>query len=149
VVTRGVGSRHTQVFGEYQWCMRTDAMPGTSTIVLLWPKDDRWPPEIDFFESRGNTKWYTMTLHYESSHRHLEVHKNVVTEDAARWNVYTAVWRPREIQIREDGVIVSTIVSSHVPVIPMRLDFQTQAVKANARAGASDIGWVVEYARAG
>ena len=57
------------------------------------------------------------------------------------------MWKPDFIQLREDGAVVSTIISSHVPSEPMRLDFQTQAIGPNAAVGDTDVGWVVEYTK--
>lgn len=146
-VTEGIGSRHAQIYGEYQWCMRTDDMPNTSTIALLWPADGHpWPPEVDYFESNGDTTWYTTTLHFGTAKNNSFVQKNIVNEDATKWNVYTGVWKKDYLQMLENGAVVATIAfNPNVPSIPMRFDIQTQAVGSDATVGAADVGWVVEY----
>jgi hypothetical protein len=146
-ITGGVGTRHAQTYGEYQWCMRSVNMLGTSTIVLLWPKSGHWPPEIDWYESDGDPTWYTMTVHYGTPQANYAVQKTVTGRDATTWHVFTAMWKHDFIQLREDGAVVSTIISSHVPSEPMRLDFQTQAIGPNAAVGDTDVGWVVEYTK--
>lgn len=149
-VTEGVGSRHTQIYGEYKWCMRTDDMPNTSTIVLLWPANGHeWPPEIDFFESNGDATQYATTLHFGTAKKNYFVQKNVVNEDATKWNVYTGIWKKGFIQVQENGAVVATIAfNGNVPSIPMRFDIQTQAVAPDATVGAADVAWVVEYQQA-
>lgn len=146
-VTSGIGSRHAQLYGEYQWCMKVDRMPGTSTIALLWPAPDRWPPEIDLFETKGATDGYSVSVHYGTARQNRIVRANVTHQDATRWNVYTAIWKPRFLRILENARVVATIAgNAHVPAVPMRFDLQTQAVRPHATRGATTVDWVVEYA---
>ncbi len=146
-VTSGIGTVHAQLYGEYEWCMKVDPMPGTSTIALLWPADGQWPPEVDYVETMGHTYEYAMSLHYGSPRQNIIIRKGVSGQDASGWNVYTAIWKPGIVQIRENGVVTATISSrAHVPRIPMRFDIQTQAVRPHARVGETAIHWIVEYA---
>jgi len=145
-ITSGVGARHAQVYGEYVWAMRSAASPGTSTIVLLWPKSNTWPPEIDLYESDGNARKFTTTLHYGTAAHPVAVQSNALGHDASAWHVYTAIWRPGAVKVLEDGAVVTSISSSHVPHVAMRLDIQTQALHPGATAGSTKVAWVVEYA---
>lgn len=142
-VTGGIGSVHTQVYGEYEWCMRTSHSLGTKTAVLLWPQDNKWPPEIDFFENWGDPLYYCVWLHYGGpTHK---IIRRVYYQYSAQWTVYLAVWRHNNLQVIENGVRVANITSPHVPNTPMRLDIETMAIQPKAVVGATVVKWVVEY----
>jgi len=147
-VTSGIGSRHLQTFGAYQWCMRSDAMAGTETDVLLWPSSNRrWPPEIDLYESSGDATTYATTLHYGTPKQDYVEQYQVSGHDATQWHVYTAYWKRGLVTVFEDGTLVSVIEDPrNVPSIPMRLDIQTQSIVADPVLGATTLDWVVEYA---
>src|ERR1039458_10260995 len=142
-VTGGIGSVHTQVYGEYEWCMRTSHSLGTKTAVLLWPQDNKWPPEIDFFENWGDPLYYCVWLHYGGpTHK---IIRRVYYQYSAQWTVYLAVWRHNNLQVIENGGRVANITSPHVPNTPMRLDIETMAIQPKAVVGATVVKWVVEY----
>lgn len=147
-VTSGVGTRHLQTYGEYRWCMRSDAMPGTETDVLLWPSSNRlWPPEVDLYESSGDPTSYATTLHYGTAAQNYVEQQQVSGFDATRWHVFTATWKPGQVFVYEDGIEVSSIIDAkNVPSVPMRLDFQTQSIAATPTIGSTVVDWVVEYA---
>jgi beta-glucanase (GH16 family) len=148
-VTRGVGSKHAQTYGQYVWCMRSDHMPGTETDVLLWPADgNRWPPEIDLYESAGDAWSFATTIHYGTRQQNNVMQQQVLGRDATQWHVYRAVWAPGLVQLYEDGALVTSLSNAKVvPHLPMRLDFQTQAIQSGATVGSTLVAWVVEYAK--
>jgi hypothetical protein len=147
VVTSGVGSRHAQTYGIYEWCMRQTSMPGTTTDVLLWPKAHRWPPEIDLYESDGSSTSYSLTLHSGTASNDQVIQRQVNGYDATQWHVYKAIWQSGLVELYEDGALVASLSSPKVPSIQMRFDVQSQAMTPDASVGTMTLGWVVEYER--
>ncbi|CAF4962297.1 unnamed protein product [Rotaria sp. Silwood1] len=47
------GSKST--YGKYLVRQRIDPGYGIAAIALLWPSDNSWPPEIDFYEDGGGS----------------------------------------------------------------------------------------------
>jgi hypothetical protein len=143
-ITGGIGSVHTQTYGEYEWCMKSPFAKSTTTAALLWPADNVWPPEVDLFENWGDPRFYDVWLHYGSVDH--KIQRLVAYEFAAKWTVYLALWRPGNVQVLEDGHRVVNITNSNVPHVPMRFDLQTLALTPHASAGTTDVKWIVQFA---
>ncbi len=113
--------------------MRMDSGVGISHILLLWPADNSWPPEIDFSEDDGhdNSTNYG-TMHYGANNTQIQNHVSV---DMTQWHTFGVEWTAGKLVYTLDGVPWATTTSSQVPSIPMVLDMQTQAW------GCGDNGW--------
>ncbi len=116
-----------QTYGKYLVRFRVDAGEGIAAILLLWPSDDNWPPEIDFGEDGGETaqrNHMTATLHFGSADKQTErtVHANF-----SRWHTLGVEWSPGRLVYTLDRRRWASLASSQVPDKPMEMDIQTQA----------------------
>ncbi len=139
--------------GKYEIRMRADAGKGLNVVGLLWPKNNVWPPEIDFVEDRdGDRTDFTSTLHYRLDGVHKMLHGRKVL-DMTQWHTYGVEWKPGLLAYTVDGVPWKTVSSPYVPTVDMGLAIQTNAVTrgavlADATTPARskvEIDWVVGY----
>jgi beta-glucanase (GH16 family) len=123
--TGGVGTTLAQAYGKYLVRFRFDAGTGVAHAILLWPADERWPPEVDFSEDNGGNKQMDYaTLHYAPDNTMLQRH---IAVDITQWHTLGVEWTPGRLVYTLDGVDWATVISEHVPSIPMVLGMQTQA----------------------
>ena len=116
-----------QRYGRYLVRFRMDGGRGIAGVLLLWPSDGDWPPEIDFAEDGGITRRrrsITATLHYGSDNRQIQ---RTVRADFTKWHTAGVEWSPRKLVYTLDGRPWATVRSAHVPSRRMELDMQTQA----------------------
>ena len=159
-VTGGVSSKPglVQTYGKYEVRFRFDAGIGIAHVMLLWPADNSWPPEVDFSEDNGGNKQTTYaTLHWGALNNQLQVQAPV---DLTQWHTLGVEWTPGMLVYTLDGTPWKTVLSSNVPSIPMVLDMQTQAWDCTSSGWEScpnsttptnvnlDVDWAVAYARA-
>jgi beta-glucanase (GH16 family) len=128
-VSGGVSSSYAlkQTYGKYAVRFRVDGGVGVAAIVLLWPVEDHWPPEIDFAENGGETSArdeMSATLHYGADNATVQ---RTVHADFTHWHTLGVEWTPGRLVYTLDGHPWSTVSSEHVPDEPMELDIQTQA----------------------
>ena len=98
---------------------------GVASVLLLWPSDGSWPPEIDFGEDGGGDRSQsTATLHYGSNDSQ---QAQSVSADFSQWHTMGVEWTPGLLKFTLDGAVWATMNSSNVPSIPMELDAQAQA----------------------
>lgn len=154
----GVGGALAQTYGKYEVRMRADGGAGISVIALLWPADNQWPPEVDFTEDAPRTNardLSTASLVYGlQGGKPLQVQKTLRHYNFTHWNTLGVVWTPGKLVYTIDGHTWATMVSPHVPDIPMTLDLQAQALTSPAPGPGTparvdyEIDWVVAYQRA-
>ncbi len=126
-VSGGVSSAPalTQQYGKYLVRFRMDKGNGVAGILLLWPSNGGWPPEIDFAEDGGgNRSQSTATLHYGSNDSQVQ---QSVTADFSQWHTMGVEWTAGVLRFTLDGAVWATMSSPNVPSIPMELDAQAQA----------------------
>jgi beta-glucanase (GH16 family) len=128
-VSGGVSSSYAlkQTYGKYEVRFRVDGGQGVAAVLLLWPVQDHWPPEIDFFENGGETSArddMSATLHYGADNAQIQ---RSVRADFTRWHTVGVEWTPRRLVYTLDGRPWSTVRGAHVPAEQMELAFQTQA----------------------
>lgn len=116
-------------YGRYTVRARLDKGRGTRAVALLWPADEVWPPELDFFEVGGNDPQRTtneMSLHYQDplARSGRGKHWRKWNGDLTQWRTYQAEWEPGKITIRIDGHVVATY-HRNVPNKAMWLGLQT------------------------
>lgn len=69
--------------------------PGASGVELLWPRDNRWPPEVDFFESWQEGNRNTYTDHFSAADH---VTQGWLNANLTKWHTWGVIWRPGELQ---------------------------------------------------
>jgi Glycosyl hydrolases family 16 len=144
-----------QTYGQYLVRMKGDDEPGIniSDILLLWPDNNVWPPEIDFFEDNGGDRsGYMATVHAGSDGDDSnQVHVNVNNNNATQWHTYGVQWTPSTITFTVDGQSVGSVSQRDTgswPNIPMNLDLQSQNLGPAQPANGTEtmtVAWVAEY----
>lgn len=155
--TGGVSSSPglVQTYGKYLVRMRFDDGRGVSHILLLWPADNSWPPEIDFSEDSASGRQLNYaTLHYGADDTQVQ---RKLTVNPTKWHVYGVVWTPGKLAFTLDGRPWANITGSAVPSVPMVLDIQTQSWACGVSSWEGCVGaatprrvnlyvdWVVAY----
>jgi hypothetical protein len=117
-----------RTYGAYYVRSRITAA-GASAIALLWPRNNAWPPEIDFLETWQQPTSSTSTLHYPipgnpGDHK---VQKKVKINMTA-WHTWGVTWTPREIKFTVGTYTYWTISDpAEIPRIGMTLDLQQES----------------------
>ena len=128
-VTGGMNADLPTVYGKYLVRMRMDQGNGISMILLLWPQDESWPPEVDFAEDNGANprNFIDATCWYNSSGQEMSVVKELTSIDTTQWHTYGVEWTSGKLVYTIDGQPWETLTSQYVPSVPMHLCIQTQA----------------------
>ena len=122
---------------------------GPTTVGLLWPDSNSWPPEIDFNETTGGTGRTTATVHYSSNHLVL----NDLDINMTQWHTWGVIWSPTSITYTVDGEVWGVDPNaSSIPNVPMHLSIQQQtfcgATTPHACPTSTQstlVDWVAEY----
>lgn len=121
------GPSFAQTYGKYEVRIRVDGGRGVSFAALLWPADNKWPPEIDFAENGGATgarSQISAFLHHGAKSDQIQRSLRV---DFTKWHVVGVEWLPGELIYTIDGRPWGIVKSPAVPAQPMEMDIQTQA----------------------
>lgn len=149
----------TQTYGRFEFRFRMDKGYGINYVLLLWPSDDVWPPEINVAEDDGLSRdLITATLHYGQNNSTL-TRKSRGAADFTTWHTAGVQWRPGSLAFTLDGAVWATIPSPNVPKTPMSIAVQSQAWPCgtsfsdcpNSTTPATvnlEVDWVVAYAAA-
>ncbi|WP_051722126.1 MULTISPECIES: glycoside hydrolase family 16 protein [Actinomycetes] len=128
-LTGGV-SNHTvaQQYGKWEMRFRVDKSDEVSFHLLLWPKNEVWPPEIDFLESVDGTRaTASAAVHYRNTNGSQGRVMQGVSGDFSRWNVVGVEWGPGIVRMTMNGKIWSEWSDGRVPATPMWLGVQLEA----------------------
>jgi len=137
----------SQTYGAYFVRSRiTRAGPNAS--MLLWPKSNRWPPEIDFNESGPVSTSTSWTVHYGAQ-------DNIVQQtlylDLTKWHTWGTIWTPTSITFTVDGLTWGAFtLTSAISNVPMTLDLQ-QRTFCTGKTGcpvqrqSMYVDWIAEY----
>ena len=104
---------------------------GIGYVFLLWPKDQGWPPEIDFAEGRVNGPEIMGTYHWDSDDK--QDHKFVDHEDMGGWHTYGAIVEQDHIIFTLDGKEWGRIDQPNITDTQMFCGFQTGAMDPNGK----------------
>ena len=128
-ITGGMNANLPTVYGKYLVRMRMDQGKGISMILLLWPQDESWPPEVDFAEDNGANprNFIDATCWYKSSGQEMSIVKELTSIDTTQWHTYGVEWTAHKLVYSIDGQTWNTLTSQYVPSVPMHLCIQTQA----------------------
>ena len=144
--------------GMYEVRLRSAPAPGVTLVGLLWPKDNEWPPEIDFVEDRdGDRAEFTASLHYEDRDGEHQQVNRALQLDMSAWHTYGVQWRPGEISYFVDGRLWARLARPEVPEVPMGLALQANAVTRGGgqagpgtpRVSTAEVDWVAGYVPSG
>lgn len=121
---------------------------GPNEVELLWPKNNQWPPEIDFNET-PSAHQTTATLHWNYNNQTQQWIKGGV--DNLAWHTWGVVWTPKMIEFVVDGHVWGISQDTKaIPTIPMVLVLEQRtgcALHAECpRAPVQmQVDWVAEY----
>jgi len=127
--TGGVSSAKsfTQAYGRFEFRFRMDKGYGINYVLLLWPADDVWPPEINVAEDDGLSRdLITATLHYGTNNTTI-TRKSKGLANFTTWHTASVEWKPGSLVYKLDGKVWATMTSSNVPKTPMAMVAQSQA----------------------
>ncbi len=136
-VTGGVSNYPvTSLYGRWDVRMRVSASTDTSYHVLLWPRNEIWPPEIDFGESIVPDRTsVTSTLHYKDAAGTGRQVQQSTTADMKQWHTLSVEWRPEKLVAMIDDVPFATITDQAIiPKTPMWLAIQVEGGACARRA---------------
>lgn len=145
-----------QTYGRFEYRFRMDEGYGINFVMLLWPSDDKWPPEIDVAEDTGLSRNLILaTLHYGENNTTI-IRSAEGLADFTTWHTAGVEWRPGSLTFYLDGKQWATIDSPEVPDTPMSMTVQSQAWPCghsfsdcpNATTPARvnfEVDWVVAY----
>ena len=112
------------LYGKVQVRMRMARATGVSYALLLWPDDEKWPPEIDFGEDGGgDRRATTATLHMPPDNA---ISQHGLAADFTQWHTVGVEWTPGHIDYTLDGQPWASDSGDGVPSVPMHLALQTQ-----------------------
>jgi Glycosyl hydrolases family 16 len=146
-----------RTYGKYLVRFRIDKGIGMSHVVLLWPANNSWPPEIDLSEDNGGPHVFMRgALHYGPPNA--QIWRNLSINET-RWHTVGVEWTRGLLRFTVDHRVWWTAHSRRVPRQPMVLVLQTQTWPCTSgwgycpngktpRVVHMDVDWVVAYARA-
>ena len=136
-----------RTYGAYFVRSRVTGM-GPTEVQLLWPKSNRWPPEIDFNETGGSKTGTSSTVHYGAKNI---MDQRSLTIDMTQWHTWGVVWSPMKITYVVDGEAWGAITNpEEISRVPMTLDFEQRTQCQIGRECPTtpvsmQIDWVAEY----
>ena len=139
-----------QVYGAFFYRSRVTGA-GPSTVGLLWPDSNAWPPEIDFNETpSGGVAQSTGSVHFGANNQIL---LNQISIDMTQWHTWGVVWTPTQIAFTVDGEVWAVDNDpATIPDIPMHISIQQQTFCGASPAHAcptsdqsTQVDWVAEY----
>ena len=137
----------SQTYGAYFVRSRVTGA-GPTSVELLWPLRNTWPPEIDFNETTGGAGLTTATVHFTSNNQY---DYRQVSINMTRWHTWGVIWTPTKLSYVVDGKVWASVnVPSEIPDLPMTLDLQQQtwcAQKSNCPLSPQStlVDWAAEY----
>jgi beta-glucanase (GH16 family) len=126
--TGGVSNSRSfsQTYGRFEMRFRVQPGTGIAYVLLLWPTNDDYPPEIDIAEDNGRDR-QTMYAVLHPSDTSFPNEQRDVAVDATQWHTAGLEWTPRRLVFTLDGEPWARIDGPQVPAEPMSLALQTQA----------------------
>ena len=127
---------------------------GPASVQLLWPKDNHWPPEVDFYESWQFPNNNTFTVHWASTDHKAQGWRKA---NMTKWHTWGVFWTPTKLVFvvdwgANDWSVWGTLDrKGTIPTTPMTLDLQQEAwcsIAPNGcptKASAMLIDWVTVF----
>lgn len=126
---------------------------GPASVQLLWPKNNRWPPEVDFYESWQLPNNNTFTVHWANADHKVQGWQKA---NMTKWHTWGVFWTPTTLEFVVDWGINDWSVwgtltrRDAIPTTPMTLDIQQQvwcsiAPACPTRASSMLVDWVTVF----
>lgn len=129
--TGGAGSGDVFTASRGRWEVRAKfpKAKGVGYAFLLWPKDEGWPPEIDFAEGRVNGPRVEATYHWDPDNKQQQVFLD--NHDMSSWHTYGVIVEKDHIIFTLDGKEWGRINHPNVTDKQMFLGVQAGAMNPN------------------
>lgn len=129
--TGGAGSGDVFTASRGRWEVRAKfpKAKGVGYAFLLWPKDEGWPPEIDFAEGRVNGPRIEATYHWDPDNKQKQA--SLDNHDMSGWHTYGVIVEKDHIIFTLDGKEWGRINHPNVTDKQMFLGVQAGAMNPN------------------
>lgn len=129
--TGGAGSGDVFTASRGRWEVRAKfpKAKGIGYAFLLWPKDEGWPPEIDFAEGRVNGPRVEATYHWDPDNKQKQA--SLDNHDMSGWHTYGVIVEKDHIIFTLDGKEWGRINHPNVTDKQMFLGVQAGAMNPN------------------
>lgn len=129
--TGGAGSGDVFTASRGRWEIRAKfpKAKGVGYAFLLWPKDEGWPPEIDFAEGRVNGPRIEATYHWDPDNKQQQAFLD--NHDMSGWHTYGVIVEKDHIIFTLDGKEWGRINHPDVTDKQMFLGVQAGAMDPN------------------
>lgn len=129
--TGGAGSGDVFTASRGRWEVRAKfpKAKGVGYAFLLWPKDEGWPPEIDFAEGRVNGPRVEATYHWDPDNKQQQA--SLDNHDMSGWHTYGVIVEKDHIIFTLDGKEWGRINHPNVTDKQMFLGVQAGAMNPN------------------
>ena len=129
--TGGAGSGDVFTASRGRWEVRAKfpKAKGVGYAFLLWPKDEGWPPEIDFAEGRVNGPRIEATYHWDPDNKQQQA--SLDNHDMSGWHTYGVIVEKDHIIFTLDGKEWGRINHPNVTDKQMFLGVQAGAMNPN------------------
>lgn len=126
--TGGVSNwQNAQTYG--RWTIRFRSTPSSvlSYHLLLWPKSEQWPPEIDLAESFDPTRQsLDAFVHYRNPDGSRAKQHGWRAVNTTAWTTVRVEWTPTAVTYYLNGRLWWQVTGAAVPHEPMFLALQTE-----------------------
>jgi putative uncharacterized protein (fragment) len=92
-------------YGRWEVRAKFPRAKGIGYVFLLWPQDERWPPEVDFAEGRVNGPQVSGTYHWgaPTPEGHKQEQRVFDNTDMSGWHTYGAIVEEDKVIFTFDG----------------------------------------------
>jgi beta-glucanase (GH16 family) len=115
---------------------------------LLWPKDNQWPPEVDFNETPSAHQTIA-TVHWSYANYIQQWIKNGINMES--WHTWGVIWTKSELIYTLDGRLWGIITNKNeIPTIAMSLDLEQRTecgihAQCPKKPVQMQVDWIAEY----
>jgi beta-glucanase (GH16 family) len=109
-------------YGRVEAIMRSSGGSGQNPSALFWPTSNQWVAEIDYMESAGAKKEYTVTVHYFTPTHHWIYKTFPLLSVHTHFHSYAVEWTPTAVNFYVDCRFVQRVTTG-VPRVQMKLGF--------------------------
>lgn len=136
-----------KVYGAYFVRSRVTGA-GPTEVELLWPFNNKWPPEIDFNESAGSVTSSTSTIHWSPVDN---IEQSHISINMKQWHTWGLVWTATAVTYFVDGQVWGRVTNpNEITKTPMTLNLEQIALCSShrecpTRPVSMQVDWVTEY----